>query len=231
MDDPVLPQRPKPANAEVISVEWLFEPSWPGERLMVRMRNGRVHATDEDGDPAEETHPELADVMAPAILADDALIDGVWTSQPFIGAGSHARVWAETLERQGLNDQVPDPIETERRRAFVAVDLVELDGLPLHDVPFQERRRLLESVVDPGVRVRLSPIVKQPIRGWLLGWRDNGFTSYVAKHQNARYRPGEESEEWLEIGISAGTTSRGMLSGLLGGRRPEDHPRRVTDRD
>jgi bifunctional non-homologous end joining protein LigD len=231
MDDPVLPQRPKPANAEIVSVEWLFEPAWPGDRLMVRVRNGRVDVFDEDGETADEMLPELADVLSPAILSADALIDGVWTAQPFIGAGSLARVWAETLDREGLGDDVPDPIETERRRAFVALDLVELDGQPLHEVPFQERRRLLESVVDPGVQVRLSPIVKQPIRGWLFGWRDNGFTSYMAKHQNARYRPGEETDEWLEIGINAGTTSRGMLSGLLGGRRAEDHPRRVTDAD
>jgi bifunctional non-homologous end joining protein LigD len=231
MDDPVLPQRLKPANADVSSVDWLFEPAWPGDRLMVRVRNGRIDAIDEDGQPADDTVPELAEVLAPAVMAGDALIDGVWTAQPFIGAGSLARVWAETLEREGLGDEVPDPIETERRRAFVALDLVELDGQSLHDVPFQERRRLLESVVDPGVQVRLSPIVKQPIRGWLAGWRDNGFTSYVAKHQNARYRPGEETDEWLEIGINIGIRSRGMLSSLLGGRRAEDHPRKVTDAD
>jgi bifunctional non-homologous end joining protein LigD len=231
MREPVLPQRPKAANAEVVSVEWLFEPSWPGDRLMVRVEGERIELTDEEGEPAEAAHPEAAEVVKPAILAEQALVDGVWTAQPFIGVGSLARTWAETIEREGLEDEVPDPIETERRRAYVAVDLVELDGQQLNDVPFQERRRLLESVIDEGVRVRLSPIVKQPIRGWLLGWRDNGFTRYVAKHQNARYRPGEESDEWLEIGITAGTTPRGMLGGLLGGRRPEDHPRRVTDTD
>jgi bifunctional non-homologous end joining protein LigD len=231
MREPVLPQRPKLANAEVVSVEWLFEPAWPGDRLMVRVESGRIAITDEEGAPADDAHPEAAEVIQPAILADAAVVDGVWTAQPFIGAGSLARVWAETIEREGLADEVPDPVETERRRAYVAVDLVELDGQVLHEVPFQERRRLLESVIDEGVRVRLSPIVKQPIRGWLLGWRDNGFTSYVAKHQNARYRPGEESDEWLEIGIAAGTSQRGVIGSLLGGRRPEDHPRRVSDTD
>ena len=37
MADPVFPQRPTVANAEVLSVEWLFEPLWPGERLMARI--------------------------------------------------------------------------------------------------------------------------------------------------------------------------------------------------
>ena len=54
-----------------------------------------------------------------------AVVDGVWTALPFLA-------------------EQPD----EERRAFVAVDLLELGGEPLLDVPLQERRRLLESIVD-----------------------------------------------------------------------------------
>jgi ATP-dependent DNA ligase len=178
MDDPVLPQLAIDANAEVLSVEWLFEPLWPGVRMLVRRSHGRVILTDEHGepiDPAGDT-ADAAETLADAILADEALVDGVWTAQPFVGDGSPARAWAETLAAEGLAADVPDPLETERRRAFVAIDLVELEGMPLHDVPFQERRRLLESVIDEGVRVRLSKVVKQPLAGWLVGWRANGFT-------------------------------------------------------
>ena len=96
------------------------------------------------------------------------MVDGVWTMQPFVGDGSPARAWADTLVAEGLADEIPDPLETERRRAFVAVDLVELDGEPLHEIPFQERRRLLESIIDEGIRVRLSPVVKQPLAGWMV---------------------------------------------------------------
>ena len=229
-DDPGMqPQRPTVANAEVVSVEWLFEPCWPGDRLLVRIEDGRARVIAADGSDADSTHPEVREVLATAILADQALVDGVWTAQPFIGDGSPARNWAETLEREGLDDELPDPLENEQRRAFVAVDLVELDGEPLHDVPFQERRRLLESVVDEGVQVRLSPVVKQPIGGWLVGWRQNGFTRYIAKHQNSRYRPGEVTPDWLEISVSAGSEPRGMVGRMFGSRRPEATTRRVGD--
>ena len=226
MDEVVLPQRPTRANAEVLSVEWLFEPLWPGTRVMARLAGGRVTLTDELGEPATGEVAEAADVLAGAILADDAVVDGVWSAQPFVGDGSQARVWADTLAEEGLDAEIPDPLESERRRAFVAVDLVELDGEPLNDVPFQERRRLLEAVIDPGVQVRVSPLVKHPLAGWLIGWRANGFTHYLAKHQNSKYRPGERAEDWLKLSLRA-EAPKGLIGRLVGGRG--ERIRRIRD--
>lgn len=227
MDEPVLPQRATPADAEVASVDWLFEPMWPGTRLMARVERGSVTLTDEHGDPADGSLVEVATVLAAAVRAEQALIDGVWTAQPFVGDGSRARAWANTLAQEGLADDVADPMLTERRRAFVALDLVELDGEALHEVPFQERRRLLESIVDEAVQVRVTPAVRQPLSGWLAGWRANGFTHYLAKHVNSRYQPGEPNEEWLEMPLRSESVP-GLIARLIGdrGRRT----RRVTDR-
>ena|SRR5918999_1852356 len=225
-DDPVLPQRAVQTNALVMSVEWLFEPLWPGDRLMARKRSGRLTLTDAEGRTCDAEYAETIEALEPAILADDALIDGVWTPQPFIGDGSAARNWADTLEREGLSDEVPDPLETERRRAFVAIDLVEIDGEELYDVPFQERRRLLEGVIDEGIQVRVSPIVKQPVDSWLTGWRANGFTHYVAKHQNSRYYPGKRTDDWLEIS-TRGEVPRGMIGRMFGMRG--ERQRRIQD--
>ena len=228
MDEPILPQQPTEANAEILSVEWLFEPFWPGVRMLARVAAGRVHLTDEGGSPIldEGETVDATTVLADAILANEALVDGVWTAQPFVGDGSPARVWAETIVSEGLDSELPDPLETERRRAFVAVDLVELDGEPLHEVPFQERRRLLESVIDEGIRVRLSHVVKQPLAGWLVGWRTNGFSHYVAKHMNSRYRPGERNDDWLKLSLRA-DSPRGLIGRVMGGRG--ERIRRVRD--
>lgn len=226
MDEPVLPQHPTRANAEVLSVEWMFEPLWPGTRVMARVDRGRVTLTDERGEPVSPEISEATEVLAAAILADDAVVDLVWSAQPFVGDGGPARVWAETLAEEGLEDEIPDPIETERRRAFVAVDLVELGGEPLHDVPFQERRRVLEAVIDQGVRVRLSPVVRLPLGGWLIGWRANGFSHYLAKHMNSRYRPGERSDDWLKLTLGA-EAPRGLMGRLVGGRG--ERIRRIRD--
>ena len=68
--------------------------------------------------------------------------------------------------------------------------------------------------------------MKQPLAGWLVGWRANGFTHYVAKHMNSRYRPGERTEDWLKLSLRA-DAPRGFMGRWLGGRG--DQIRRVRD--
>jgi bifunctional non-homologous end joining protein LigD len=223
--EPLLPQRATEAHAEVLSVDWLFEPMWPGTRLMARVDGPDVTLSDELGRPLEEDADQIRAVLTGSVLARHAVIDGVWTAQPFVGDGSLARTWAETIASEGLAQELPDPLEAERRRALVAIDLVELDDEPLGDVPFLERRRLLESVVDEGVQLRLSPVVKHPLGGWLIGWRANGFSHYVAKHQNSRYVMGERNDDWLKLSLRA-DASKGLMGRLVGTR---ERIRRIRD--
>ena len=203
MTEGPLPQQPTPARVEIASVEWLFEPFWPGDRLIVAVSEGAAAVTDDEGHLAPGELRDVGELVRSAVRAERAVVDGVWTAQPFLA-------------------EQPD----EDRRAFVAVDLLELDGEPLLDVPLQERRRLLESVVDERMQVRVSPAVKQPIGGWLLGWRESGFTHCVAKHQNSRYAPGGRNEDWLKIDLHV-TSSGGFVARLVGSR---DRVRRIRDR-
>jgi bifunctional non-homologous end joining protein LigD len=224
--DPVLPQHAMPAEVVITSVDWLFEPYWIGDRLIARLDGGRVTLTDGEGKPARAEFAEAAEELLAAIDADAAVIDGIWTAQPFVGDGVGAQRWAETMAEEGLVDEPPDPMSMEKRRAFVAVDLVELDGQSLADVPYQERRRLLSSVIQENVRVRVSPAVKLPIHAWLHAWRGNGFTHYVAKHVNSRYRAGELVEDWLIV--SAEPERNPTIAGRLMGQRPKKL-RRIED--
>lgn len=224
--DPILPQQATYASAVVASVQWLFEPYWVGDRLIARLHEGRVTVTDAAGERAGGDLAEAADVLAGAIDAESAVIDGIWTAQPFVGDGRVARRLAETLAEEGREDEAPDPMELETRRAFVAIDLLELDGRSLADVPYQERRRLLTSVVEESVRVRISPAVKQPLGPWLHAWRSNGFSLYVAKHVNSRYRPGERVEDWLIL--SATPERPPSMIGRMFGQRPKKL-RRIED--
>lgn len=205
--EPILPQRATHAEATITSVQWLFEPCWSGDRLMARLQDGRVSLTDAAGEPAELEHGDAAEALLAAIDAGGAVIDGIWTSQPFRLDRAATRAWDD------------------ERRAFVAFDLVELDGQSLAHVPCQERRRLLASVLSEGPRVRISPFVRQPLGEWLHVWRANGFTHYVAKQVNSRYHPGERTEDWLIL--SAEPEKISIIPVLLG-RRPKKL-RRIED--
>ena len=220
-----LPQVASNDIAIITSVEWLFEPCWNGERLIARLAEGRVRLTDRTGAEARGLD-ELERVLPGALEADQAVLDGIWTNQPFIGTGSAAAHLAEAIEEEGLTGSVPDPRETERARAFVAIDLLEIDDQPLHDIPYVERRRLLESVVSEGPQVRVTPAVKRPIEHWIAAWRNAGFTHYVAKHQNSRYRPGERSDDWVRI--SNEPEAPPSVFGRLFGQRPRK-VRHITD--
>ena len=188
MADSPLPQRGTHSDAIVSSVNWLFDPYWPGDRLIVRLDRGSVTVTDSAGQPAGPQIAQAGPLVAAAIDAQEAVVDGIWTGQPFIGIG--------------IGDGDGNGNGDVGRRAFVAIDLLEIDGTPLYDLPLQERRRLLVSAVTEDVRVRVSPAVKWPIESWLATWRANGFERYVAKHVNSRYRPGEQVEDWLVIDIA-----------------------------
>ena len=198
------PLRLQPATderVEIESVEWLFAPEWPGERLLARVAAGEVRLSDANGTEVTD-RPEVATLLARAVRATTATIDGTWTAHPSVDDGK--------------------PPE---RRAFVATDLLELDGHPLLDVPFQERHRLLESVLEEGRQIRADPVVKQPVAGWLAGWRRLGFDHVLARHQNARYHPGEHRDDCLRIPLEA-APAPGLMRRLVGGRKG---PRRIRD--
>lgn len=197
MEAAVLLQQPTVAKAEVLSVEWLFEPAWPGRRLMARIAAGEALMTNGRGlDAADDEAAEAAMIIAAGLTAD-ALVDVV--SSPLIAS--------------------PDG------PGVAMMDVVELDRESLTSVPFAERRRLLESIVTPGERLRIGPVVKHPVGRWLDGWAASGFTHYLATHQNARYTPGATNPDQLEIAIGP-PPAPGMVARLVGTRQ---RVRRVRD--
>ena len=200
-DAPLLPQQPTDARAEIDSVEWLFEPDWPGPRCIVTIADHRVHVTDAAGAPIDDQ--TLAQALARVVRATSATLEGVLT-----GRGS--------VDDEGT-----------ARPALMVGDLLEVDAASLLDVPFQERRRLLESVVAEDRAVRVGPIVKPPVTRWLPGWREAGFTHYLARHQNALPHPGRRSDDWLRIPIEGAAAAPGLVGRLVGSR--SGRVRRIRD--
>lgn len=222
MQPALTPQRPMDADLDVAGPEWLVQPSWPGRRWLVQLAGRAVTLLDASGEPVDE--PALAALLAGSLAADAAVLDGVLTSMPLEGGagtedGGGAEIGAGTeggtRTEGGAEGVLPGGVG-----AFVAVDLLEVDGQSLLDIPFQERHRLLQSVVRPGPRVAVSPVVGAPFHGWLGAWRQNGFTHVVARHRNARYRPGERSDDCLRLPIPLATApAPSLLERLVGTRQ------------
>ena len=81
--------------------------------------------------------------------------------------------------------------------AFVAVDLLEVDGTLLLDVPLLERKRILDGVLVENLLIRKSMFIREPVNSFLLTWRTAGFRELAYKDANSRYRPGTEHDGWV----------------------------------
>jgi ATP-dependent DNA ligase len=120
------------------------------------------------------------------------------TSQFFLGRqgsellGGRGRPGRTDLRR---TDREPEHLE-DAPIAFVAVDLVALDGEPLIEIPLLERKRLLESALAEGDLVRRTPFVREPAGTFIITWRSFGFGGLAYKAANSRYLPGGANDDW-----------------------------------
>ncbi len=191
----------------------LIEPLWEGLRVLAHVTAAAVTLTGVDGEDISMDVGQVSAALQEASRAETLVLDGYLTqqaTQPATGAivpdvrvisqsemaGQFLFGSAATRERpaRGARELVlPDP---EAPVAFVAIDMLLLDGSPLLDVPLLERKRLLESVLEEGALVRRSVFVRPPIDTWLLSWRALGFQSLAYKAANSRYEPGGVSDGW-----------------------------------
>ena len=205
------PQSARPSRRPRALADPVIEPLWQGIRVLVHLDTARRAADGgpwcrivaEDGADASEVEPAVTAALRAAALARDAVIDGFLTRQATrsgvnvalvtIGRRSGNIVMGHRVDPEiapPLDDDTPHPL------AFVAVDLLRVDGQDLFDIPLLERKRILDSLLEVGERVRISPYTRPPVEGWMRSWRAAGFEVVVLKAANSRYHPGAETDDW-----------------------------------
>jgi bifunctional non-homologous end joining protein LigD len=215
-DDPLdwRPQEPLVTRTPVTIRDPIVEPLWSGTRVLAHVDNRAVQPQPgvqlmaSMGIDIGFDEPELVTALSDAVLAQDAVLDGIITDEATRDAAGAAIV-AEarmsmmgTLMSRDVGIEVRRPTATDDTatpRAFVAVDLLRLDGQSLLDVPLLERKRLLESVLDQGPLVRVSVICRPPVNGWVASWQGAGLRGGMLKAANGRYIPGDRTPEWRTI--------------------------------
>jgi hypothetical protein len=200
----------------------IIEPLWTGDRRIARITVDAVQLYDEVGKPVEprgDDEPAVVEALLRAALADEIVIDGYLTRQaipdnlvdyrlaaPIPTAGQMA---SQIFVGRGLKSRAMMQVEAKEdpgpqgRLAFVAIDILSLDGQLLYEIPQLERKRLLESVLAEGDIVRRSAYVRLPVDPWLASWRAVGFSRIAFKAANGRYQPGAASDDWATVQIPA----------------------------
>ena len=173
--------------------DWQVEWKWDGIRAQFLRRGAQSWLWSRGEDLLNGRFPEL-DAMH-ARLPDPCVLDGeivVWRDgrvQPF--AELQKRIGRKTVTKKILAEQ---PV------AFLAYDLLEIDGEDIRDWPQWRRRERLEQVVAEagGGALQLSPLVDAPAWPALATLRDEsrarGVEGFMLKQREGRYGAGRTKD-------------------------------------
>ncbi len=205
-------------NAKAIE-DPVIEPMWRGDRVIVTVSGDRIAVLDVDGAEVADDVAAIVEQLGNAVLSDETVLDGYLTHQATSDPGSLYRspiadiptagqMTSQMLVGRGLGTRAlptakSEEVEGERDNplAFVAVDILSVDGQALLDIPLLERKRLLDSVLRESDLVRRCAYVRPPVDTWLASWRALGFRELAYKSANGRYLPGEINDTWAVVRI------------------------------
>jgi ATP-dependent DNA ligase len=189
------PMLPRPLAAPFDSEEHLFEPWWGGERALVsigpadRPGDGAVVVRDATGRDLTAALPELAG-LAVRVAARSAVLDGELV---VVDAAGRADA-AELARRLGGG--------TGRPAAFLAFDLLHLDGRSLLSQPLIRRREALRRVLRPGDEVVAVPAIATEGVALFEAAVAQGIAGMLARQRTSPYLPGIRSRLWRFVPAS-----------------------------
>jgi len=183
------PMLPRPLASPFDSDQHLFEPWWGGERAIVsigpaeRPGDGDVVVRDGDGRDLTSSLPELAG-LAVRVAARSAVLDGELVVVDAAGRADGP----ELARRLGGKDG--------RAAAFLAFDLLHLDGRSLLNQPLVRRREALRRVLRPGDEVVAVPAIATEGVALFDAAVAQGIAGMLARQRSSPYLPGIRSRLW-----------------------------------
>jgi bifunctional non-homologous end joining protein LigD len=187
---------------------WAFEMKWDGLRALSYLTGDGVRLVSRTGRDITHAYPELAGLAAAvrAAGAEQAVLDGeivALTSAPDPAAISAGwRPSFEALQRR-MNLSAADDVRLLAARVpvtYLAFDLLSLNGHALLDLPWSQRRGLLDELrlqgpswlTPPAFTTETGPDVQ-------AASVQQGLEGVVAKRQASRYEPGRRSSSWVKV--------------------------------
>jgi len=213
------PMLPRPLPAPFDSTEHVFEPSWGGQRALAFLEpaydqdeTGRYHTA--DGAPSvrlvDAGGRDLADFLAELgglvlrIEARSAVLDGELIVVDGAGRPDLAALEARLAGRPG-----PEV-------AYLAFDLLYLDGRPLLGQPLVRRRDALRRILRPGPEVVAVPAIVGEGRALHDAASVQGLAGTMARQRTSPYLPGVRSRLWRFVATGVGEVA-GVAGGIAGG--------------
>lgn len=231
MPFPLKPMLAKP-NDGIPEGDWLFEPKWDGFRCIVFRDGDEIELGSRNQKPLTRYFPEMLQPLRRALpercVVDGEIVVAVDDRLDFDALGQ--RIHPAESRVNMLAERTP--------ATFVAFDLVALDDRSLLDVPFAERRSLLERSVTLDPQVQVTPITadRDLAEQWFQSVEGAGLDGLIAKDPEGRYEPDKRvlkkvkhkrTADCVAAGFRWHKDGKGVGSIILGIHGPDGELRHV----
>jgi bifunctional non-homologous end joining protein LigD len=168
--------------------DWLYEIKWDGFRIQAVVSDRRVRLLTRNLKDGATYFPRL--LKTPSwIDAREAIVDGEVVALDEAGRPDFGLLQMR-LGDAGARDLV-----------YQVFDLLYLDGRSLLQVPLEDRKRLLQSVLRAHPRVRFAAHVIGEGEAFYEAAQAQELEGIIAKLRRSRYEPGRRSSAWLKIKV------------------------------
>jgi bifunctional non-homologous end joining protein LigD len=185
--------------------DWAYELKWDGYRTIAEIEGGRLRLTSRRANDVTAKYPEVAGL--PDALGIDAILDG-----ELVVLDGGGRPSFQAIQQH------------ERPAALILFDVLSIDGRDVMQLPWHERRILLERLGLAGPAWQTPPALVGDGTAMLHTATELGMEGVVAKRVDSPYRPGRRSSEWQklkltneqELVVGGWLPGEGRLAGMLG---------------
>lgn len=199
---------------------WGHEMKWDGVRALAYVENSALRLISRNGKEVTVAYPELY-ALAGAVGGHDVVLDGEIVAFDDAGRPSFSALQPRMHQRR--EERVRKLAQT-IPVTFMLFDILHLDAEPAINLPYVQRRELLEDVVTAGARWQVPAWFHDDGAHAMRLSRQLGMEGVVAKRLQSPYRPGRRSPEWTkvknfraqEVVIGGWTTGRGRRSATMG---------------
>ena len=175
---PVSPQLARSRAALPEGEGWAYEPKWDGFRALAFVDGALDTLHSRNGRDLGRYFPELDFPSGRYVLDGEIVVFGEGGIQDFDALGQRIHPARSRIER--LAGETP--------ARFIAFDVLARDDATLLDLPYEERRAILEDVVAKPVDLTPCTRDREEAEPWL-----HSAEGVIAKQLAAPYRPGERT--------------------------------------
>ena len=187
---PIEPMLAKLAETLPDEGGFLYEPKWDGFRAIVFRHRTQLFIQSRDLRPLDRYFPELRETLL-ANLPSDCVLDGeivISTDRGLDFDALQLRLHPAASRVAKLAKDIP--------AAFVAFDVLALDGRDVRDLPQRDRRTLLErALANASPPIHVTPMTRDSGQAadWLARFEGAGLDGVIAKPDDAPYQPGKRA--------------------------------------